>query len=285
MTQNGQSHVSSGNQFVDLLTRLNLLRFAYLVREVNLGIKAAYTQKVNPFRPPSSDGMPLPNLWLMVKVAGHGHINSFLRGGKLGVEVLQNTLKTQNLSLEDFHVVLDFGCGVGRITRHLKPFTNLEIHGCDYNPALIAWCQKNLPFATFEVNKLAPPLPYPDAKFDLLFAFSVFTHLDEKLYQEWIHELARVLKPGGYLIFTIMGEAMGNLHKFTEDEWQQFNAGKLVVRYSEVVGMNLTGAFCGVDFVKTNMTKELEFVNHIPEGALANPPQDVVLMRKPSKNS
>ncbi|MEO8394185.1 MAG: class I SAM-dependent methyltransferase [Chloroflexota bacterium] len=272
---------SNNASLISLLRRLGLLKLAYRIRQTLYVLVLAQRQKVNPFSPPPNEGIPLPNLWQIVLVAGNVSMNSFLVRGKQGVEALTNMLTTQGLSFGDFHVVLDFGCGVGRVTRHLKPLSNWEIHGCDYNSALIAWCQKHLTFATFKVNQLAPPLPYSDAQFDLIFAFSVFTHLDEKLTHSWIRELARVLRPGGYLVFSVMGEASATRLKFNPAEWQSFRAGNLVVRYGEASGMNMTGSFCNVEYVKSQMTQELTFINYIPQGALGNPIQDLVLMRKP----
>jgi ubiquinone/menaquinone biosynthesis C-methylase UbiE len=57
-------------------------------------------------------------------------------------------------------------------------------------------------FAQFEVNGLAPPLAYEANHFDFIYALSVFTHLPESLQTAWMSELARVLKPGGYLLMT-----------------------------------------------------------------------------------
>ena len=55
------------------------------------------------------------------------------------------------------------------------------------------------------LNGFAPPLPLPDAHFDVVTAFSVFTHIDE-LDSPWLLELRRILKPGGLLDATIHDE-------------------------------------------------------------------------------
>ncbi len=46
-----------------------------------------------------------------------------------------------------------------------------------------------------------------DGSFDLIWAVSVFTHLAET-WSAWLLELHRVLKPGGILLATFMGEGM-----------------------------------------------------------------------------
>src|SRR5712691_5704057 len=83
---------------------------------------------------------------------------------------------------------------------------NGEVHGCDYNRRLVEWCQRHLRFGRFEVNDLRPPLPYPDGRFDLVYALSVFTHLPEELQRPWIEELLRILEPGGHLILSLHGQ-------------------------------------------------------------------------------
>jgi SAM-dependent methyltransferase len=56
------------------------------------------------------------------------------------------------------------------------------------------------------LSGFAPPLPIPDAQFDVVTAFSVFTHIDE-LESPWLLELRRILKPGGLLYATIHDES------------------------------------------------------------------------------
>jgi SAM-dependent methyltransferase len=44
--------------------------------------------------------------------------------------------------------------------------------------------------------------PYPDADFDLVFLFSVFTHMLPEGVERYLAEIARVLKPGGRAVIT-----------------------------------------------------------------------------------
>jgi SAM-dependent methyltransferase len=99
--------------------------------------------------------------------------------------------------------VLDFGCGAGRILRHFKPeASRAEFWGCDLHEPSIAWLERNLsPPMQFFVNR-ARPLPQPDGYFDLVYAVSVFTHITHD-WSDWLLELHRVLKPGGYLLATL----------------------------------------------------------------------------------
>src|SRR5437763_7108256 len=57
------------------------------------------------------------------------------------------------------------------------------------------------------LNASAPSLPLPGRYFDVITAFSVFTHIDEDLESAWLLELRRILTPGGLLYVTIQDEA------------------------------------------------------------------------------
>ncbi len=178
-------------------------------------------------------------------------------------------------------VILDFGCGIGRIIRCWSELKKPTIYGTDYNPDLITWCRENLSFAQFQVNQLAGRLSFDADMFDFIYALSVFTHLKEPQQFFWIDELARVLKPGGYLFITTHGERFYLPQLLPEDQ-ERFRRGELVVYGGVQEGSNICAAFHPDDFVRQKMAKNLLVVDHVPEGALGNPRQDVYLLRKPT---
>jgi SAM-dependent methyltransferase len=99
---------------------------------------------------------------------------------------------------------LDFGCGWGRIGRFfLRDFQAADMVGVDIDPDMVAFCASaNLP-GRFETIVNGQPLPFADASFRLITAYSVFTHLPPHLFRAWLAELLRVLAPGGLLVFTV----------------------------------------------------------------------------------
>ena len=98
---------------------------------------------------------------------------------------------------------LDFGCGCGRVVRGLlrdgRIGRGVEIAGVDVDRPAVAWCRRHLP-GRFEAGAELPPLAFPDRSFDLIYAVSVFTHLDEPRQDAWLAETARLLRPGGLLL-------------------------------------------------------------------------------------
>ena len=100
-------------------------------------------------------------------------------------------------------VALDFGCGWGRITRFfIKDFAKDNLFGVDPLSEVIEACRATNRWATFEQIRLRPPINLPSTSVDLIFAFSVFSHLTEDVHLEWIEEFSRVLRPGGTLVVT-----------------------------------------------------------------------------------
>jgi len=218
------------------------------------------------------EGPPLPPRPLMVRVAGTADADWFLRAGRAGYDAIAAAV-----SLGEAESVLDFGCGCGRVTRYWYDFPG-SVAGTDLDARAIAWCRENLPFARFETNGLAPPLAFPDASFDLVYALSVFTHLTADLQLAWRDELRRVLRPGGLLLVTTHGRSY--VPRLTAEERKRFERGELVVRWGEVAGSNLCSAYHPEAYLREAFADGLELVRVEPEGARGNPTQDLVLLRR-----
>jgi SAM-dependent methyltransferase len=108
----------------------------------------------------------------------------------------------------------------------------------------------------------------------------VLTHLPVDVRLEWMKDLGRVLRPGGLLLFTVHGES--HLPELDAAETERFRRGECVVRWSEVAGSNLCTTFHPEVFVRGDLASGFEVVEVVPGGALGNPPQDLVLLRKPA---
>lgn len=227
-------------------------------------------------------GMPLPPGRLMHRVGGTRDVDWFVRSGRWAAEDLRSIAHEQGRPPEGLGAVLDFGCGVGRVLRHWADLADrgVRLHGTDYNPALVAWCRRRLPFARFGVNGLDGRLEYADATFDLAYALSVFTHLDESRQGRWMSELRRVLKPGGVLILTLHGEAYRGTLRAVEAE--RFERGDLVVVGGRDEGSNRCAAFHPGPYVRHRLASGWDVVDHKPGAARGNPVQDYYVLRRPA---
>ena len=224
-----------------------------------------------------ANGLPLPPATLRDWVAGTDDLAWFLEGGQRGVETLVSVLAKHHIVLDELDSILDFGCGCGRVLRHLRRFDRVRIHGTDSNPAAIAWCDQHLDFAEFGTNRLEPPTRYRQSSFDCIYAFSVFTHLPEALQLPWMRELHRILKPGGHLIITVHGDHY--LPHISVSAQATYQRGELVVLGEEAVGQNHCAAFHPERYVRNILAGDFEVVDFVPQGALGNPKQDAYLLR------
>lgn len=113
--------------------------------------------------------------------------------------------------------VFDFGCGCGRVARKLiqQDVQPERYVGVDLHAGMIEWCRVNLspraPQFRFDhhnvfnvgFNPNAPAVEAPfvveDSAFSLVLAHSVFTHVLQEQVGFYLHEIARILEPGGVL--------------------------------------------------------------------------------------
>jgi SAM-dependent methyltransferase len=117
---------------------------------------------------------------------------------------MRNILAASGFSFQDGCRVLELGCAGGRMLRFFEDVARRgEVWGTDISGEHIFWCKQNLsPPFNFFITTTTPHLPFADAYFDLIYAGSVFTHIDD-LADTWLLELRRLLKPGGRLYITI----------------------------------------------------------------------------------
>jgi SAM-dependent methyltransferase len=227
----------------------------------------------------TSDGFPVPPARLRVRVAGTADPDWFVEGGRLSAETVRAALARFDVELRRCGRLLDFGCGCGRVMRHWNGLESVELHGSDRDGRAVRWCEENLPFAAFAKHALAPPLPYPDASFDAIYAVSVFTHLAEGDQHGWLAELRRTLVPGGVLVLTTHGDRY--LERFSRDERQTYEAGKLVVRWPQASGSNLCTAFHPHGYVRDELAVGFDLLELSPAAAEGTPYQDLVVLRRP----
>jgi SAM-dependent methyltransferase len=209
----------------------------------------------------SVDGLDVPSRRLRVLVSGSPDLEWFLQSGREAAGAIHEALAASGVAISQQTKVLDFGCGCGRVARHWPDFPG-EFWGTDANEDLVEWCRGHLHFGTFIENGAEPPLPVSDDVFDAVYAISVFTHLTEAAQSAWIAELARVVRPGGKVIFTTHGDAYAGA--LSSRERDLFESGRLVVRHGTASGRNVCAAFHPRQAVRRLAEPMLEEVAFIP---------------------
>ena len=98
-------------------------------------------------------------------------------------------------------VILDLGCGNGRLFEVLGNIT--DYYGVDISQENIEIARQRYPEAKLSVIEPLS-LPFRNDFFDKVFCLSVFHHIPSKRYRlQFLKEIKRVLKPGGFLILTV----------------------------------------------------------------------------------
>jgi SAM-dependent methyltransferase len=183
--------------------------------------------------------------------------------------------------------VLDFGCGWGRIIRFfLREVDDANLVGADCMPAAIELCRQTNRRCRFELTPALPPTDLPASSFDLIYLYSVFSHLSEAAHQRWLTEFHRLLKPGGILVATTRArdfieqceryrrgqdggyEAMKSAFLDQGDWLARYDRGEFCYEGTGG-GDNLEGNFYGeacipAQYVRTRWSDRFEFREFVP---------------------
>jgi SAM-dependent methyltransferase len=208
--------------------------------------------------------------------------------------------------------VLDFGCGWGRFLRFfLKDAQPMNLWGFDPSPERIQACRATNPRCQFVQSALMPPTPITDGFFDLIYCYSIFSHLSEDAHKRWLKELHRLLRPGGILIATTWqrdhiarSESLRQLDPKSLSEWHKeltaiwvdgsrwlkdYDSGRFCYQpyssdghsWSYLDGVSFYGEACiPKDYVISEWGKTFEFLDFIDDRELCS--QNVAVVRRRS---
>ncbi|OGF26732.1 hypothetical protein A2303_06395 [Candidatus Falkowbacteria bacterium RIFOXYB2_FULL_47_14] len=154
--------------------------------------------------------------------------DEFFLTGRTRVKEIMDLSAAEGLELNSGRA-LDFGCGVGRLTRALSPYFR-SVKGVDISPEMIGRAEKNLAdLANVELAVIGPEWRALDSddNFDLILSDLTLQHLpDLRAVRYYLNLFARILRPGGVLFFqlpsvpgyslfkTAMLESRGGLYYF-----------------------------------------------------------------------
>ena len=154
------------------------------------------------------DGRPMPPAELRVITGGSPEPVWFSERGQADAARFLAMAAAHGMDRSSGLDVWDLGSGCGRIARWMADeviSAGGSFHGSDINPRLVAWCAANLP-GRYLINRLRPPVKLGANSKDLVYAYSVLTHLRETATSAWLAEVARVLRPGGLALLTFHDE-------------------------------------------------------------------------------
>jgi SAM-dependent methyltransferase len=132
------------------------------------------------------------------KQFGHWDRDEFFAAGKREVDTL---MASCGLSQGDNGAVLDFGCGIGRLSRALHSYFG-DVYGVDISAEMIRMAKELTPACQFLLNQSDNLEIFPNDFFDFVYSSIVLQHQAEKaVVRSYIREFVRIVKPNGTIVF------------------------------------------------------------------------------------
>ncbi len=99
--------------------------------------------------------------------------------------------------------VVDLGCGSGRLACALHAAEDISYLGIDIVQVLLDYAKSMAPKYEFVMHR-GLSIPQPDRSADIVCAFSLFTHLLHAESYIYLEECVRILRPGGWIVFSFL---------------------------------------------------------------------------------
>jgi SAM-dependent methyltransferase len=222
------------------------------------------------------------------RVIGNRDLGGFLNTGATDFHRLDAvSLALTGKHLWDVGPVLDWGVGCGRLARHWPAAHAANLSGCDIDHENVSWCAQHLA-GRFVNSDLRPPLPFAADSFALTYGISIFTHLKAPLQFEWLDELRRITRPGGWVLTTVHGATAIDFFRLPPAEYVRLN--EQVAQKGILMGSTNTqldghvdhqGEYVNVfhsrDYIQAQWSKYFDVVAIIPGYIFTH---DLVVLRK-----
>jgi SAM-dependent methyltransferase len=148
-------------------------------------------------------------LWAVVtwdeKQRGKWQPREFFLTGERDVARYHDLLKRVAGCPEKFDHILDFGCGVGRLSLAWS-LRARQVTGVDISPGMIAKGRefaKSAPNVDLRLNEARDLRCFEDSRFDLVFSHICLQHVPWELTAGYLREFARVCRRGGWVAFQL----------------------------------------------------------------------------------
>ena len=154
------------------------------------------------------------------------------------VNLLTTRLKDKNAE------IIDVGCGTGLVGENLKAKDFIYFDGIDISEDMLE-IAKSRGYRNLLLGSLNNRLPVLDNAYDTAMCVGVFTH--DHVSSEGFNELCRIVKPGGYICFTI-NEGVFEKYGFKEmiGDFQSSKIWEVISLYKDdyMTLENVKGYYC-----------------------------------------
>ncbi len=147
------------------------------------------------------------------KREGKWEPEEFLQTGERDVARYHDLLKRNAGSPAEFDHILDFGCGVGRMSLAWSRRAR-RVTGVDISPGMIAKGQefaRNAPNVELHLHEARDLRCFEDGRFDLVFSHICLQHIPWALTAGYLREFARICLSGGWVVFQLPSRPLSQL--------------------------------------------------------------------------
>jgi SAM-dependent methyltransferase len=151
----------------------------------------------------------------LTAILANGDERSFRTSGQAEAEALRPFI-------DDDALVLDIGCGTGRVMEHLASWCR-EVHGVDISAKMVEQGRErlaHLPNVHFHHGNGYDLSGCEDASFDVVYSMVALQHMPRTVAYNYLLEAHRVLKPDGVLWFYVPNllrdDAFAAFHHFAQ---------------------------------------------------------------------
>jgi SAM-dependent methyltransferase len=131
--------------------------------------------------------------------------NYYFSDGKNSADNLLNLCKNvMKLESSEKIKLFEFASGYGCVTRHFDK-DYFQITSCDIHPQAMDFLSKQFNVKIF-LSTTNPKEFKTNELYDVVFALSFFSHMNNLVFGRWIKALYDCVNPGGYLVFTTHGK-------------------------------------------------------------------------------
>jgi ubiquinone/menaquinone biosynthesis C-methylase UbiE len=141
--------------------------------------------------------------------------SEFYETGSKDITILLRELRDNN-SISYIKNVLDFGCGVGRLTKHISPnFTNIVAIDISKGMLLNATRNNKVLKNTLFIQCSYEGIPFIKKNtIDLIVSIITFQHIHEQIQLEYLKDFSRILNKNGLIYIQLVHGFKKNIKGF-----------------------------------------------------------------------
>lgn len=257
--------------FISTNTLFILDKLNYLIAKVAKFSKNKKFKKSNP-------DFPLPPDYYLFETYILDYKQYKEDGEVTALEILEWTKQYQIEPLR----ILDWGCGVARVTRHIPKHVdkNSLITGADINDQMIKWNSEKIPEVKFFKINYYPPANFSATQFNLVFALSVFTHIEADFQLKWIEEMYRLISDKGIFLFTTHGKKYNS--RLSEPDRYELNTKGFITKSYRKKGHRMMTTYNDPESFKKILVPYFDILEYYDGGTYPEKTggQDLWIVRK-----